>query len=249
MQRIRVAMHVHSEWSFDAQWPLQRIAGAFERRGYDVVMLCDHDRGFDPEDWIRYRRACAHASSDRLLLIAGTEYADPDNLVHVPVWGVPFLGESLPTLAVLQAVVAHRGVAVLAHPGRRGGWRSVDRTWLPMFTGIEAWNRKYDGWLPSPEAARLLTTGSGCLPIVSLDFHRRRQFFPLAMRLDLDGPVTEAAVLAALRSHAGAAQAFRLPLSTFSSRAAQPIMTAAERVRRPLARAARSVLDRKRGKY
>ena len=47
MTRIRAAVHVHSEWSYDGSWPLTRIATAFSRRGYRAVLMAEHDRGFD----------------------------------------------------------------------------------------------------------------------------------------------------------------------------------------------------------
>jgi hypothetical protein len=36
--------------------------------------------------------------------------------------------------------------------------------------------------------------------VVSLDFHTRRQFFPLGLSLQLDGPVTRESVLLGLRA-------------------------------------------------
>jgi predicted metal-dependent phosphoesterase TrpH len=38
--------HVHSEWSYDGSWTLPRIAEAFGRRGSDVVLMSEHDKGF-----------------------------------------------------------------------------------------------------------------------------------------------------------------------------------------------------------
>ena len=63
MRTIRAAAHVHSDWSYDASWPLPDLARAFARRGYDVVLTAEHDRGFDAERWAAYRMTCAAASS------------------------------------------------------------------------------------------------------------------------------------------------------------------------------------------
>ena len=62
MRTIRVAPHVHSEWSYDAEWPLAELADAFRQRKYDVVLTAEHDRGFDGARWDAYRQACADAS-------------------------------------------------------------------------------------------------------------------------------------------------------------------------------------------
>ena len=83
MRTIRAAAHVHSDWSYDASWALPDLARAFARRGYDVVLMAEHDRGFDAERWAAYRMTCAAASSDRILLVPGMEYEDADNVVPV----------------------------------------------------------------------------------------------------------------------------------------------------------------------
>ena len=88
MKTIRVAAHVHSEWSYDAEWPLPELVGAFRERGYDAVLMAEHDRGFDDARWEAYRAACAEASTPELLLVPGMEYEDSASLVHLPVWGV-----------------------------------------------------------------------------------------------------------------------------------------------------------------
>ena len=96
LRRIRVAAHVHSSWSYDGRWSLSQIAATFGRLGYDAILLAEHDRGFDAERWSAYRRACADASTESMLLVPGLEYSDASNSVHVPVWGdVPFFGEGV----------------------------------------------------------------------------------------------------------------------------------------------------------
>ena len=87
MTTVRVAAHVHSSWSYDAEWSLEEIARSFRRRRYDVVLMSEHDRGFNQERWIKYQKACAAESTGDILLIPGIEYEDADNVVHTPVWG------------------------------------------------------------------------------------------------------------------------------------------------------------------
>src|SRR5205814_8273350 len=87
VRTVRAAAHVHSEWSYDASWALPDLARAFARRGYDVVLMAEHDRGFDETRWDEYKRACAQAGGDRILLVPGMEYEDAADGVHVPVCG------------------------------------------------------------------------------------------------------------------------------------------------------------------
>jgi hypothetical protein len=199
VKEIRVATHVHSEWSYDAGWSLAALADAFATRGYDAVLMAEHDRGFDDARWEAYRRACAEASDERILIVPGMEYEDPSRVVHVPVWGdaMPFLGSGRATLELLRDAHEARGVAVFAHPWRRDASSRYRPEWGPYLLGAEIWNRQYDGIAPNPRG-RSFAAAHGLRPFVALDFHTRRQFFPLAMVLELEGAPTTASVAAAL---------------------------------------------------
>lgn len=198
--RVRAAAHLHSEWSDDASWPLEKMVEAFTKRRCDVLLMCEHSRGFTDAKWSRYVEACAKASTADVLVVPGIEYNDADNVVHVPVWGdVPFLGETPDIGEVLARAEREDGIAVFAHPWRRDAWRRFDPAWAKRLTAVEIWNRKYDGWAPNREALRY-SKELGVPGFVSLDFHTARQFFPLAMELALDGPVTRASVEGALRA-------------------------------------------------
>jgi hypothetical protein len=234
MVQIQAACHVHSSWSYDGSWSLENLALAFGRRGCRVVMMTEHDLGFSADRFAEYREACARATSEHVFVMPGIEYSDVDNRVHLLVWGVPFLGEGLKTEAVLDAAAHHGGVAVLAHPTRKAAWECFRPAWADRLLGIETWNRKYDGWAPSEKAADLLN-GAQLVPFVGLDFHTKRQFFPLEMVLDLDVPVNEAAVLDCLRGRRCAARAFGLPLEARRFQMRLPVLQVAERGRRQLA--------------
>src|SRR5271165_2672387 len=107
MTSVRTACHVHSDWSYDGQWPLERIAGVFSERGYRVVMMTEHDRGFDETRRQQHREACRNASNDRILIVPGIEYSDPTNTIHMLTWGeVPFIGADVETERTLAAVQA-----------------------------------------------------------------------------------------------------------------------------------------------
>jgi len=232
--------HVHSGWSYDGSWSLDALSAKFSERGCRVLMMTEHDRGFTVERLNEYRRACAQASSDKILVVPGIEYSDAANRVHILVWGpVPFLGESLPTIEMLEAVRSSSGVAVLAHPSRKNAGESFTHEWAERLIGIEVWNRKYDGWAPSETAPALLGKKTNVVPFVGLDFHTERQLFPLAMALDVEGNLSEHAVLDCLRARRCSPRAFGAPLSRDLFRKALPALRMAERSRRTAARIAR----------
>ena len=94
---VPAACHVHSDWSYDGKWALPALADEFARRGYRILFMTEHDRGFTEDRRREHRAACAKASSGRILVVPGIEYSDAANIVHVLVWGdVPFLGKTCP---------------------------------------------------------------------------------------------------------------------------------------------------------
>jgi predicted metal-dependent phosphoesterase TrpH len=242
MEILRAAAHVHSEWSDDAAWSLDAIARSFRRRRYDVVLMCEHSRGWTARRYDAYVEACERASRGGLLLVPGIEYEDEDNIVHVPVWGeLPFFGPTPDTAELLREVAAADGISVLAHPWRREAWRDFDPSWARHLTAVEIWNRKYDGWAPN-RAALELVRRSGLRPFVSLDFHTGRQFFPLALALRTDNAQPEReAVYSALRAGAFECRAFRRPALQLSQGARLGGLEACERLRRPAARQLRRI--------
>lgn len=244
MRTIRAAFHVHSEWSYDAKLPLAEIASLFARNHYDAVFMCEHDRGFSVERLHAYRDACAAASAHGAQLIPGIEYADPQDRVHVPVWGpVPFIGEGVPTTRLLSTVRELGGVSVLAHPVRRDACEIIDPDWLSLCTGIEIWTRKWDGWAPNRRACEWASS-AGLLGIAALDLHHARQLFPLAMELELADRLSVDACVDALGQRRGHAVIHGLPADALVHGGLGQAAQAIERVRRPVWRTARGVRER-----
>jgi hypothetical protein len=232
---VLAACHLHSVWSYDGAWPLEALVARFSGSGHRVLMMTEHDRGFTASRYDDFRDACARASNKDTFVLPGVEYSDPENRVHVLVWGrLPFLGEGLRTDALLEAVKSEGGFAVLAHPGRREAWRCFDPQWADCLLGVEVWNRKYDGWAPGDDAAALLQS-TGVVPFVGLDFHTARQSFPLAMALAIAGPVGETSILACLKAGRCSARAFGVPLSRPVFKRSVPLLKVAEQSRRTIA--------------
>jgi len=121
--------------------------------------------------------------------------------VHVPVWGdqVPFLGAGRPTLELLRCARDQNAIAVLAHPWRRNAIERYRPEWGGLLSAIEIWNRKYDGVAPSRQL-RQFANREGVDPFVSLDFHTRRQFYPLAMSITLAAEPSTASLVEAIRN-------------------------------------------------
>jgi hypothetical protein len=195
--------------------------------------MSEHDREFDQERWSKYRKACMAASTDDILLIPGIEYEDVDNVVHTPVWGenVPFLGTRRPTLELLRMAQAEGAVAVLAHPWRRNAISRYQPEWAPLLSAVEIWNRKYDGFAPSREIENFADQ-TGFAHFVSLDFHSRRQFFPLAMSVSFPGHPSSASLIEAIRDGHCRAEFLGLSALRFTGGVEGATLRALEAIRR-----------------
>jgi len=243
--KVRAVAHIHSAWSDDATWSLDRLAAAFRKRGRSVLLMCEHSRTFTEAKWEEYVEACEAASGDGVLIVPGLEYNDADNVVHIPVWGdVPFLSQTPDIADVLTHTREADGIAVFAHPWRRNAWRRFDPTWAKDLTAVEIWNRKYDGWAPNREA-RAYAERLGVPPFVALDFHGARQFFPLAMELTLTGTPTRTTVEDALRDGRFEPVAFSRSALRLTSGVGGLAFAAAEAARAVAARTVRAALNRR----
>jgi predicted metal-dependent phosphoesterase TrpH len=238
MTMVRFAAHVHSTWSYDGTCSLEEVASVFRRFGYDGVLMSEHSRTFDQERWEAYRAACQKASRG-ILLVPGIEYEDDSNTVHVLVWGdLPFIESHSSTGETLRGVRSHHGISVLAHPRRKDALDHVSAADRALLDGIETWNRRDDGWAPRLRARDVLADGPGLLDFVGLDFHRRLDFFPLALRLGVSGSLTNDAVFEALSTRRSSPEAFRLPAGRFYEGIPRTLLSGIDAGRRAVSRAA-----------
>lgn len=215
---IRAATHIHSNWSYDGHWPLASLSKFFHRIGYHCILTTEHDISFDETKWQSYRRACIDNSGGSFLIIPGIEYSDPQNLVHILVWGdIPFLGKGRETGDLLQDASASGGIAVLAHPSRRDAWKKYERSWADYLLGMELWNRKVDGVSPGDKALTLLKQDATLLSFAGLDFHYINQFFPIYMRIQVNGGLSEKCVIEELRKGRSVAKVAGIPVRYLSS--------------------------------
>ena len=209
-----VAMHAHSDWSYDGRWSLRALAQLGGWLGLDAILMSEHDDTFDSERFLTYRRACAAASTARCRLVPGIEYSSPENDIHILTWGLhSFLGDHRPVDEILHGVSAQGGVAVFAHPRRRNAWQRYDPQWTPLLHGMELWNRKSDGLCPSDEAVALVKQ-TGLPATVGVDFHRLNQLYPLTTRISRTKDDVEADTVEALREGRATPTVFRSPLCT-----------------------------------
>jgi hypothetical protein len=248
MNRICAACHVHSTWSYDGKWKLDQLAKSFARRNYRVVLITEHDQGFDESKRLEHREACRMASSEKILLIPGIEYSDPTNVIHLLVWGdVPFVGSRAEPERVLAAAQECGGIIVFAHPSRKEAWKRFNPNWSANILGIEFWNRKTDGWAPSKHAWPLLKM-TNTVPFAGLDFHDSRQFFPMASLVEMQSQISETAVLTALKARRCRSEVFGLGAPALANGLQVGALRSAESLRRVAAGLYRTAASSLKGK-
>ena len=195
---VKTAFHVHSDWSYDGRWSLDKVSEVFMDRGYDAVMLCEHCRTFDEHRWNDYVSACLDTRSGAML-VPGIEYSDPTNTTHVPVWGLEhFIGPE-PDMENLVSSLKQQNMnrfAVFAHPTRRDAWKHVTDDFLDVMNAVEIWNRKTDGFAPSRNASVFINESRK--PIAALDFHSDRQRFPFVLEIEAEDDADGNGIIQAL---------------------------------------------------
>jgi predicted metal-dependent phosphoesterase TrpH len=194
----RVLLHNHSTWS-DGHMSLSTIARLGELLGASAVVMSEHDYDFTSLKWDDYINACRHASTRKCAVVPGIEYSFHNDDIHIVTVGTPYFhGACRDLVDTITAVRAEGGAAVLAHPHRRNCFDKITNEVLTVLDGIEIWNRKVDGLLPTKlyfEFARrhaLATT-------VGMDLHTWRQIFPMWNKIDagaepLDGKIVATAL-------------------------------------------------------
>jgi hypothetical protein len=173
--------HIHSDYSYDGTNSLGEIADWARARGIRFVLLTEHDLGFDPEKFEKYRAECSKFSGD-VLLVPGMEYEviHCGAIVHIGAVGVQVLLDRLVLdqgiLALVDAIHSHGGLALLHHPNNIK--HVLTREHVEAFDFIELWNTKFDcDFAPNLQFTRWLRgMGSRGPYMVSADIHEVGRF-------------------------------------------------------------------------
>lgn len=179
--RGRGIYHIHSDYSYDGTNSLEEISLWARDRGLNFVLLTEHDLGFDPEKYEKYRAECAKHSGD-VLLVPGMEYEviHRGAIVHIGAVGVPVLLDRVVLdqgiLALVDAIHRHGGLALLHHPNNIK--HVLTREHVEAFDFIELWNTKFDcNFAPNLQFTQWLHgMGSRGPYMVSADIHEVGRF-------------------------------------------------------------------------
>ncbi len=106
MQHLRIAIHLHTNYSFDSNFAPEQVVDAAEREGLDCIAITDHDA----IDGARRARDLG-----RVRVIVGSEISTRDgHLIGLFLEkGIP---AGLPALDTAEAIHAQGGVVLAPHP-------------------------------------------------------------------------------------------------------------------------------------
>jgi len=232
MHCYRVIVHAHSLWSYDGTKTLGELSRLFSPFA-NILMMTEHSQRFSASRFKEYQDECSDASTQSLRILPGMEYSTEKNEIHILTWGInEYLGEELRVETILAKVAQAKGVAILAHPGRREIWKKYDHTWTNNLYGIELWNRKTDGLSSSRHAEKLLQI-TKLNAIASLDFHEKNQIYPLYNILRSNRPISEmtnSQIIELIRSTTLYPRFAGLPIDSRKSQFARKLLSVCERI-------------------
>ncbi len=197
---LRGNLHTHTTAS-DGERPIQAVIRDYARRGYDFLMVSDHDILTSVADYARWDH-CG------LVLIPGNEVTrNGPHLLHVD--ADRLVAPTRNRQRVIDAINRGRGFAIINHPNwlhhfnhctfeQLSGWQG--------YVGLEIYNGtigRLDGSAYATDKwDRLLSAGRRIWGFANDDSHLRRDDVGLGWNLVASGARTAESVLTALRSGA-----------------------------------------------
>jgi predicted metal-dependent phosphoesterase TrpH len=165
---LRGNLHAHTTNS-DGKFALTELVRRYEERGYDFLVITDHDKLTPLTDAV-----------GRLLLLSGCEVTAGGG--HVVAIGITEpIEPRQPRQVVIDAINAQGGVAILAHPNWGKTfchWQQDDLASLHGYAGIEVFNgnilRDDGSPLASDRWDRLLSQGRKVWGYATDDTHNER---------------------------------------------------------------------------
>jgi predicted metal-dependent phosphoesterase TrpH len=182
---VRGALHVHSTLSHDGTLTIPELVAWYRKYGYRFIALGEHAQDMDEDKIAILKQQSAEYSTSDFCVIPGLEFACKGGF-HIVGLGMTSLLDVVEPAAVIQAIHARKGYAILAHP-KRNGW-SCPLHVSELIDAAEIWNVGYDGkFLPSPQSLagfpKLRQANPKLLAVAGQDFHRVAGFYDVGIEM------------------------------------------------------------------
>jgi hypothetical protein len=188
---LKGAAHVHTTFSYDGKVEIRKLHALFASRGFDFVLLSEHLEHLDLTRIRQIFDTCAAVSDDRCLLIPGIEIDD----LHILIFGIHRPESFTTPLALAEDAFRHRALVIVSHPVKLR--RGIPDAVLPMISGVEIWNTRYDGRrAPRPMSLALFRrlqrsperhAPGPLVPFCGMDLHRESDFSPVSLTVECAG--------------------------------------------------------------
>jgi hypothetical protein len=184
---VRGALHVHSTLSHDGTLAIPELVTWYRKHGYRFIALGEHAQDMDDAKIGMLKQQSLENSSSEFCVIPGLEFACEGGL-HIVGLGMTSLLDVLDPAAVIKAIHAHKGYAILAHP-KRNGWNCPLHV-SQLVDAAEIWNVGYDGkFLPSPQSLagfpKLRHANPKLRAVAGQDFHRTSGFYDVGIEMEV----------------------------------------------------------------
>ena len=196
---IHGTVHCHSEHSFDAQCSYAELREYFLSKGLSFVCMTEHIEYLDQAKVDAIIDGCEAHSDERFLFVPGIE---------MDYFKIYFLGVSRTRVdftdhrSTFDSLHPHAQLCIFSHPIKA---RYRYPQWLiDLCDGVEILNTKHDGrHYFRPQSERLLAQVRRHRPhavgVAGMDFHSPKQYSATHMVLRERVPLTQEAVIDAIR--------------------------------------------------
>lgn len=194
-------VHAHTTRSFDGQLSYPELKDFLQKQGLSFICVTEHIEGLDQAQIDTIIDECRTNSDDNFLFIPGIE---------MDCFFICFLGISHVIVdfsdnrAVFHSLSKSARMCIFSHPIKA---RYKYPQWLiDQCDGVEVLNTKHDGeHYLRPQSEKLFREISKTRPqivaVAGMDFHNRKNYTPIRLRLQQAGPLTTEFVLDALRQN------------------------------------------------
>ncbi len=190
--RFRGAFHAHSTFSYDGRDPLDRLSERLRARGFQFLLLTEHDDKLGPKEYARVVTEARRLSGPEFLVVPGLEvrcWRGEEEQWHIGAAGVREWIPRGPIREVAGAIQRAGGLAILLHPYKQA--TAIVPGELDCFDGLEVWNGKFDGfYAPQGRTLRLFRELRKCKALPRFycghDLHGADEIAPLALEVEAE---------------------------------------------------------------
>ncbi len=209
-------MHAHSINSYDGKLTYAELRDYFSNNNINFVCMTEHIEQLNQSDIDRIIKECKENSTNDFLFIPGIEM-DCFVIYFVGIKNTAINFKSNKTL--YNSFIDNSELCILAHPIKA---KYNYPKWITdRCDGVEVINTKHDGQhylRPQSEDLfrQLLLDNNKLIATAGMDFHDRKHFNSIHIRLSNEGPLNENHIIESLRNNDFEIYKGDIPLSSYS---------------------------------